>query len=592
LSTVTNAPQLRWTLRDWLAAAGLFLATTAVVLWQNAHLTVLWDMSYVLETSTRIAQGQMPYRDFPLAHAPLAFLIQAAIIRLTGRVFFHHVLYAAAMGGLGTVISWRIALNILRPRMMAAWAVALLLSVPLAVLGIYCILPLPSYDCDCALSILVALCLLQRLTPDPRPRPLRGFAAGAALCLPLFFKQNMGLPFLASAIAVILLLMGVGVFRVKHPLTPRAETAALLPVLAGVVATLMAAALLLHFTVGLGNYIHWTFQFAAQRRMPGLHDMLAVYRDPFLLWTLPSVAAALLLMRSPLIKARWAQLASFFLLASPFLFVLCSLFLYDDADERGDSLLALWPMLLVLSAAMAVFMIFKLRRSLCLRALLPLILLATINGTMLSQQLWGSTYAIWPLLILLLAEMIAFISVFNLPGILNAVPRVFAPFLAAVAAVTLLVCGGFYTASEERLSYVQLPELPARHSALPQLAGMAVSGPFLPDFEELLQFASANIPASDGLILMPGEDPFFFVTGRVPAFPVLLFDPATDPYTPAQVVEQARLHRIRWLIVKRELQINEDPTPQREATMKALLVDFTLSHQLRAYDVYRRTGGN
>jgi hypothetical protein len=53
-------------------------------------------------------------------------------------------------------------------------------------------------------------------------------------------------------------------------------------------------------------------------------------------------------------------------------------------------------------------------------------------------------------------------------------------------------------------------------------------------------------------------------------------------------VEEARLHRIRWLIVKRELQIKEDPAPQREATLKALLQDFTLSARLHGYDVYRR----
>src|ERR1035438_6151534 len=98
-------PEGCWSLRDLVAAATLFLASAAVTLWQNAHLTILWDSSYTLETSVRIALGQMPYRDFPLAHAPLTFLIQAAIIRLAGRVFFYHVLYAAIVGGLGTVLA-------------------------------------------------------------------------------------------------------------------------------------------------------------------------------------------------------------------------------------------------------------------------------------------------------------------------------------------------------------------------------------------------------------------------------------------------------------------------------------------------------
>jgi len=42
------------------------------------------------------------------------------------------------------------------------------------------------------------------------------------------------------------------------------------------------------------------------------------------------------------------------------------------------------------------------------------------------------------------------------------------------------------------------------------------------------------------------------------------------------------------LIVKRNLQIKEDVTPQREATMNALLQVFHPYRKLRAYDIYRR----
>jgi len=590
-------PMRRWSLRDFIAAAALFLATAGVVLWQNAHLVILWDLSYVLDSAARMALGQVPYRDFPFVHAPLTFLIQAAIIRLTGRVFFHHVLYAAVVGGLSTVMAWRIALHTLRGRLAFAWTVSLLLAAPLTVLGIYCILPHPSYDCDCAFSILCALLLLQRLTPDAgtvsASNPsilLHPFVAGAAIVLPLFFKQNIGLPLLLVAFAAIGLLL-VARLIVRTPDTTPGNTA-LLSVLAGALTTLAAAGLLIHLTAGVHNYFHWTIRFAAQRRLPGLKDMLAVYAQPYLLWMLPCVAAALALLKIRFGKTRWGnrwpRLLAFALLASPFLWTLYTLFLYDDADERGDSLLALWPLLLILSGTLTLF---NLSRKLSLRTLLPVFVLVAINGTLLSQQLWGSTYAIWPLLTLLIAEMIAFLATAK-PR--SAGPedsqesRLFAPALAVAIAATLLVCGGLYTVSEERLSYVQLPEEPVRHASLPELKGMAAPGNFVPGFEELLRFAAADIPAADGLILLPGEDPFYFATGRVPQFPVLLFDPATDPYSPAQLVEQARSHKIRWLIVKRKLQLNEDPTPQREATMQALLQDFKPYRHLQSYDVYRR----
>ncbi|MGC1461941.1 MAG: hypothetical protein WA802_07045, partial [Terracidiphilus sp.] len=210
-----GSPEPRWEFRDWLAAAGLFLATASVVLWQNAHVAVLFDLSYILNTAERIALGQMPYRDFPLAHAPLTFLLQAAIIRLTGRVFFHHVLYAASIGGLGSVFAWRIALGSLRGRVRAAWPtawlVALLVAAPLCVLGIYSILPTPEYDCDCGFWILVAVWMLQRL--DGETSAWFGFAAGAALCVPLFFKQNMGLPLLLVAIGAVLLSLALNGLR-------------------------------------------------------------------------------------------------------------------------------------------------------------------------------------------------------------------------------------------------------------------------------------------------------------------------------------------------------------------------------------------
>src|ERR1700692_4321459 len=119
---------------DSAAALFLFLSTSAVVIWQNSKLAVLWDLSYILENSYRISLGDLPYRDFPFPYAPGTFLIQSLIIRLTGRVFFHHVLYCAIVGGLGTILTWRILSHILRGAMPAFRLVAFLLVAPLTVL--------------------------------------------------------------------------------------------------------------------------------------------------------------------------------------------------------------------------------------------------------------------------------------------------------------------------------------------------------------------------------------------------------------------------------------------------------------------------
>ena len=76
-----------------VAAAVLFVASAATVVWQNTRFVVLWDVSYILENATRIAAGDVPYRDFPFPYAPLTFLTQAAIIRIFGRAYWHHIAY-------------------------------------------------------------------------------------------------------------------------------------------------------------------------------------------------------------------------------------------------------------------------------------------------------------------------------------------------------------------------------------------------------------------------------------------------------------------------------------------------------------------
>ncbi|MGC9224830.1 MAG: hypothetical protein ACP5E2_12945 [Terracidiphilus sp.] len=573
----------RWTLRDWIAGAVLFLCTAGVVLWQNAHVAALFDLSYILNTAERIALGQVPYRDFPLAHAPLTFLFQAAIIRLTGRVIFHHVLYVAVIGGLGTVLAWRTALGLLRGRVAAAWTLALLLAAPLTFLGVYSIVPNPEYDCDCGFWLLVALWFW--LQVERKGSAAFAFFAGALACVPLFFKQNMGLPFLLTAVGAV-----VAVLALRRPLRAEAQADAssvrsLVAYLAGAGVSLAAAVLALAWTAGLGNYLHWTIQYAGQRRLPGFSLMLGVYDDPKLAWMLPCVVGALLLLRAGNSKRLWTRVLAFSLLAAPFIWTILSLLLYEDAEDRGDALLALWPLALLLAGALAIVNLFALRSRPSLRLFLPLLLLAAIHGTFLSQQLWGSSYGIWPLLVLLIAELLAALGTFT--------TRVgseqwLTPALAALISVTLFVCGGFYTVSEERLSYASLPDGPAVHSAFPALAGLATPGPFVPEIDELLRYAQANIPFDDGIVLVPGEEPFYFATGRAPRFPVPFFDPTIDPYSPAEIAALVRTHNIRWLIVKTDVQTEGDPTPDRAALMQLLMQEFTPAAHLRGYDVYRR----
>lgn len=567
--------------RNWLAASLLFFATAAFVLWQNSQIAVLWDLSYLLDTSWRIALGQVPYRDFPLVHPPLTFLIQAMLMRIAGRTYWVQIAYAALIGGLGTVIAWRIIFRVLREKISWAWPVSLALAAPLCFLGVYGIYPHPIYDCDSAFAVLIAIFLLQRLAQESNTGWrvwLRCALTGVSMMLPVLFKQNIGLPFLMAVVAGLFLLFFASQLRQKGQML---WPGVLLPgellwMFAGAAFAVIFAAFLIHRTAGLGNYFHWTVTFAGQRRLPGLADMLAVYRQPSFFWTIPTFGAGLLLMHTGWVTKGRGRLLAFALAAAPFIGSLIFLFVEDDLDERGDNLLALWPLLLL---AAFLFALGELRKGITLARLLPVFILAAIHGAFLSQQLWGSTYAIWPLLMILIAGVLA-----SLPR--NAGWPVAA--LAAVIGVTFSVCGGLYALGHERLNYIQVPDAAVQHATLPTLRGMADRGPFLADFEELVRFADREIPAQDGILLLPGEEPFYFATGRVPQFPVQIFDRTTDPYSPEELIAEANRRGIRWVIVKTRLQSNEDPLPERERTMALIGQEFRLNTRLAGYEIYRR----
>ncbi len=584
----------RWRLRDTLAAAMLFLGSAGFVWWQNTRVAVLWDLGYLLDTSWRIALGQMPYRDFPLAHAPITFLIQAGLIKLFGRHYLVPVIYAAISGGLGTVVAWRIVLRTVLPMGRSAWWMALMLSAPLIVVGIYAIYPHPIYDSDCALAILGAVLLLTRV--EENRGWAGGFSTGAACVLPLFVKQNMGLPFLAAAaFAIGVVALAGWIWRGSMRPSGTRETdgagysqgftlgysrslppGACAAVLVGMAAGLAVALAGLAATAGLHNYFYWTVHFAAQRRLPGFGSILAVYAQPSLLWMGPVVAAGLVLCRSRFAKAAWGGVLAFALVAAPFVYSLIYLLVQDDADERADNLLALWP-LWMLAALVVAFS--SLRRGVRMRTVMPFIVLAAIEGTFLSQQLWGSTYALWPLLVLLIAGVLAELT--------HAVRSV-AIGVAAAAGITLAICGGLYAASLERLDYMDITDdAPVELAQTIALRGMADRGPYLTNLDELVAFADREIPADDALLLLPGEDPFYYASGRTPRFPVTLFDPATDPNSAAQLMDEARKRNVRWVIVKRVLQSKTNVMPEFDQTMRLVEGEFALYRRLEGYDVYR-----
>jgi hypothetical protein len=481
-------------------------------------------------------------------------------------------LYCAIVGGLGTVLTWRILVHVLRGVVPTFRPVAFLLAAPLTVLGIYCVFPHPFYDPDCTFVILCCVLLLLQLEPKGFP-PLRAFLVGMVSVIPLFVKQNAGLAFLATAAMAAAILVARDAWR-------RQRVSGCVWLLAGMATGLGWATLLIHFTVGLQSYWRWTIQFAASRRLPPLSEMFAPYENPLLLLWFAAFAAGAFLLQRNRRDSRMLSVASVSLLAAPFAWALLYLLVEEDPGERAERLLALWPIVLIVSL---LFALWEVRRGPSVARLVPFILIGTVQGAFLSQQLWGSTYAIWPLLAILLAGVLAELSRLGRENSMREIE-----LLAGVAALSMLVSGGFYVASHERLNYADVSTGEMARSTLPALAGLSMRGLWIPQFEELVRFTDREIPRDQGLLMIPGEDLFYYTTGRRPRFPVLMFDRTVNPYSPEEILEISRRRNICWLIVKKRLQRNDEPVEDMPRLLEQLRGDFAPVQSLANYDIYRR----
>ena len=113
-------------------------------------------------------------------------------------------------------------------------------------------------------------------------------------------------------------------------------------------------------------------------------------------------------------------------------------------------------------------------------------------------------------------------------------------------------------------------------------------GPWLSQFEELVRYSDREIPRDQGLLMIPGEDLFYYTTGRRPRFPVLMFDRTVNPYSPEEIVDLARQRNICWLVIKKRLQLDGQPVEDKARLLNLLSADFTAERSLANYDIYRR----
>src|SRR5437588_2690828 len=140
--------------------------------------------------------------------------------------------------------------------------------------------------------------------------------------------------------------------------------------------------------------------------------MLGIYQDRVLLLWIGLILLGIAFWSSRR-GSRALAVLSPVLVAAPFIWPTIYLLREHDASERAERLLSLWPVLLIFSLVLSLVAI---KRRTGVAFVLPFILIATIHGAFMSQQLWGSTYAIWPLFMILLASTLSGIGSLRSPS--------------------------------------------------------------------------------------------------------------------------------------------------------------------------------
>ena len=536
----------------------LFVASAGFVLWRNTEVGVLVDIAYPLNIATRIAAGDVPYADFPLAHAPGEFLVQALLIKLLGPHFLVQIAYATILGGLATMLAYAISVRVLAHAMERPHALAAVLSLPLVPLGVYAIYPHPFYDADACIVVLLAILLILRALA--RPTTVLWVIAGATTAIPVFIKQNIGGAFLLAVVAAL------AVEAVARP-TARRGVALFGAGFIGAVAVEVA---ILQVVVGLDHYVQWAWTFALAGR--GLSfERISAFADPRVLWIgvlILAVGAAA--SRLPL-RARGLALGA----------GVCVMLAAAVVVPRSlVPVPLLFPPILLAAAVVAVARAF--RDGPTFETLLPVVLGLTTVGVVQSQGLGGSTFAAFPFLTLAVVSLTGECS-----GLIP-MPSRLVPLTGALVAVVLTVAGGDYTLSNARLRFIDVNAPgPVTHSTFPSLTGLSARGPYIAELDAMLFWVRDNIPADDPITFLPGEDPSFYALSRRPRLPSVYFYDVATPYTPAEIGRFADATGLRWVIVKDRLQLNEEP-PLEQAFVKALTEHATLVTSVGPYRVFHR----
>jgi hypothetical protein len=570
----------------WLAVCVLAVGAGAVHQWQTGRIGVLGDYAYIVDTAWRIAQGEVMYRDFGLPHSPLTFHVQATLIKVFGFSYGVTAWYCTVVN-VGYVLLTYGLVRVLVP----GWS-GVALCVPLVWLAPHCIYPHPFYDPDACWLVLLSLNLLQWVATR-RVGAVVAFLGGVTAVLPALAKQNVGYPYVVLVVGVVVWWgwlrgrwVGAGAgSRGEGKGESKAEGTAELDVVglrwfgAGVVVGVVGAAVWLGLTCGLGNYWRWVFA-SASRRLVGLVLIPEIYGN-YESWALGGLMVLgwwLWQRKGEGARPSWVATASATLLLGPFVVMSTITWLCGGLFVVGYNhpLLSLWVPVMILTLVVGLWQLpAVLSASQPVRVMLPWIAVILTFFSFLSQGHTKSSYGVWALFVLMVASVV---RVRNDPWQL---------LICWIFAITLTLTAIPYVYRNIRLRYIDRRGKTLQTVTSGSFRGFTVHVPHLSNFFELLDFVTKYIPESEPVVCVPQEDPFYVMTGRRNPLPMVIFDRTAMPFSPEEIVEEAERRRVKWVIVKRVLQIRHLAW-EVEGIPEAFSEKYTTVARLSGYDILYR----
>lgn len=163
-----------------------------LILWMNTRYTVLYDYSFVVNTSWRWQQGLTPYVDQIVALPPATFAIVAMLFTIFGANSTVFAVIGSVNAGISSFllseINYRTSNELRNGRMAIAFQ--LVSVVVFGIVNTQIVLHFPFYDCFAATCILFLVYKIVSIKNLERLSVL--FVIGICASTPLFFKLNIG----------------------------------------------------------------------------------------------------------------------------------------------------------------------------------------------------------------------------------------------------------------------------------------------------------------------------------------------------------------------------------------------------------------